>query len=616
MAVRARLAVPREAPQDWPWHTALVGSLPAFLLMSGDRRMEAENFLASGYGIKISIEAREGWQALADMASVWQPSRLKGIQVSEEFGTPFLAASQLFDFRPVVRKWLSLDRTSGAKDRFVAHGTILVTCSGNVGRATLAQERQAGVLISHDLLRVNVYEAGYRGWLYSYLRAPKVRAMMSAAQYGHIIKHLEIGHLSRLPMPVLSAEHRQCFEEPVSELLALRDRALTLIHEAEARYERAVGSLPAGDSGEAGFDVSSTGLTGRRRRLEAAVHAPNIRALKAHLARGRAVETLSALGCSVWMPTRFKRVEAPDGVELVGSSDLFEINPDAGRRIADGDFGDEYEGRVQEGWLLVARSGQVYGINGCVAIATDLHEGKVVSDDVIRVVPGLRIRAGYLHVALSHPTLGRPLLKSLIYGSSIPHLEVADLREVGVARLSEDEEDAIADLAEEAVRRLARANELENSCGDAADRVIEQFLAGEPLTAIPEAPVAFTALHSDESRRLRQRLRAMGALPVGWLDEASESGPPTVNLPAVQQAVQRLMKQLGLAVPALFATGDGGVQAIWRSESTTLKILFIPQPRTIVAISIDLEAGISIRSPDAVHLADLHDWIRGHWAAT
>ena len=451
--------------------------------------MEADNFLASGHGVKLAIEARLGrWDPLGSTARVWQPSRLKGIQVGPEFGTPFLAASQVLDLRPVVRKWLSLDRTSTSADRFVARGTILVTCSGNVGRSTLAQAFHANrVLISHDLLRVEAREAGHWGWLYSYLRGSKVRAMMSASQYGHMIKHLEVSHLLALPIPVLTDTHRLQFEAPVAALLTERDEALALITAAESRFERAVGQLPVGDAGEVGFTLPAAMLVGGRRRLEAAVHAPNIRTLRTHLKRGgRHSASIADLGCSVWMPTRFKRIEASDGVELVDSSDLFDVNPDPGRRIADGDFGDKYRGRVRPGWLLVARSGQAYGINGNVAIANNSYDGKVVTDDVIRIIPGPGIAAGYLYICLSHPTLGRPLLKSVIYGSSIPHLDVADVLDVNIVRLPPDEEMAIADLAEAGARRLARANDIENACGAAADRVIDQLLAGEPLTAVPE----------------------------------------------------------------------------------------------------------------------------------
>ncbi len=132
MAVRARLTPPREAQQEWPWHKAKTSALRASLMFGGDRRMEAESYLASGFGTRVAIEAKAaGWARLSEVARTWQPSRLKGIQVGPDYGTPFLAATQVYDRRPMPRKWLSLVRTDNVVDRFVSSGTILVTCSGS-----------------------------------------------------------------------------------------------------------------------------------------------------------------------------------------------------------------------------------------------------------------------------------------------------------------------------------------------------------------------------------------------------------------------------------------------------------------------------------------------------
>jgi hypothetical protein len=147
MVDRARLSPPRpETPSTWPWHEAKWLSLPASTLMGGDRRLEAENYLSSGYATRLAIENRAGgWGRLRALARTWQPSRLKGIQVSRGFGTPFLAATQVFDLRPAPRKFLSLERTEDAENRFVSSGTILVTCSGSVGRAIIAYRPLEGV---------------------------------------------------------------------------------------------------------------------------------------------------------------------------------------------------------------------------------------------------------------------------------------------------------------------------------------------------------------------------------------------------------------------------------------------------------------------------------------
>ena len=103
MAFRARLAPPltcelEALPELEPQWTAL----SAHVFWKGDRRMEAENYLSTGYGLRLAIEERAtGWQRLASLARVWQPSRLKGIQVGSDTGTAFLAATQVFDTRPV-----------------------------------------------------------------------------------------------------------------------------------------------------------------------------------------------------------------------------------------------------------------------------------------------------------------------------------------------------------------------------------------------------------------------------------------------------------------------------------------------------------------------------------
>ncbi|MDY7779533.1 hypothetical protein [Burkholderia pseudomallei] len=484
MAVRARLSAPREERDQWPWHKAHWTSMSAELFGAGDRRMEAENYLAGGYGLRLAFSGlHDHVRPLGDMGNVWQPSRLKGIQVSERFGTPFLAATQVFDLRPVPRKFLSIHRTDNADGRFVSSGLILVTCSGSVGRATLAHSPLDGVLISHDLLRVEPKSKDYHGWLYAFLRSHHARSMMTAAQYGHIIKHLEVAHLSALPMPLPNDALLAEFNKKTRAILEKRDSAHEAFAMAEEKFEQCVGSAPSRKSKDIGFSVAaSSALFSSRRRMEASVHSPQVSALRKQFEKRKLIsETITEMGFDVWLPNRFRRIDATDGVELLDSSDLFEINPDISRRIADIDFGDKDQGRVKAGWLLLSRSGQAYGLNGSVAIANAFHEGKVVSDDVIRIAPVGRAAAhpGYLFVAMSHPTLGRPLVKAQIYGSSIPHLDVSDVRNLPIVRLGHEAEREIGDAALAGARLLAEADLLEVEMADVAGKLLDRLLDGD-----------------------------------------------------------------------------------------------------------------------------------------
>lgn len=485
MALRARLVAPPPEPrQEWPWHQAKWNSIPCNILWQGDRRMEAETYLSSGYGLRVAIEGRPGgWKRFEKLARVWQPSRLKGIQVSPDFGTPFLAATQVFDIRPVPRKWLALERTDDAQQRFVRPGTILVTCSGAVGRTTLSHAPHENTLITHDLLRVEPVDSAMWGWVYAYLRSPQARAIMVGAHYGHMIKHLETSHLDALPIPIVRSQVAADFKRTLEKILDLRNHGYQLALDAEARFERVLGALTVKDWGETGFSVrASATLFGKHRRLEAALNNPGVAAIRRHLAKnGNGFLSIASAGFNVWSPGRYKRIPAEDGVSYYDSADLLEVCPDSTKRFADCRFGDDFRGRVKSGWLLVPCSGQVYGIIGSVVMAGDSFDGQVVSNHVMRIAPqpNAKIRNGYLLTALSHPLFGRPLVKALAFGSSVPELDSEDIRDFEIVRITRNEEDAIADLAEEAATKRAKADVLERELAADAGKLIDRFLAGD-----------------------------------------------------------------------------------------------------------------------------------------
>lgn len=525
MAIRARLAAP--APVEREAHASLSpqwSELPMRLLLSGDRRMEAETYLSSGYGLRLALQERSnGWVPLSQLARVWQPLRLKGTLLPEGIGTPFLAATQVFDVRPVPRKWLAIEKTSNASNRFVKPGTIVVTCSGAVGRATLAYDAHADTLISHDLLRVEPRSPEQRGWIYAYLRSPQARAMMNSAQYGHIIKHLETSHLDALPIPVVRDDIAADFQRQVELILELRNRAHQLMLQAEVRFEDALGEFSADEQSEPGFEVAASTLFSGRRRLEATPHNPVVAKIRKHLVKGGLrLDRLGDAGYKVWLPGRFKRVPAVEGVWFLDSADIFEVNPDVTKRIADGSFGDEFNGRVKDGYLLVARSGQTYGINGSVVLASKALEGCVISDHVLRVSPqhGAKFRAGYLSVVLGHPKLGQPMVKSLAYGSSIPEIDPSDFSNLQIVRLHPKTENLISELAEESAAARSQADILERKIATDAGILVDKFLAGDSQSFVmttqrrstEATKAALSALHEHARVRL---LRRIGDQPKG-----------------------------------------------------------------------------------------------------
>lgn len=488
MVDRARLTPPQPQQQEWRWHEPTIAAVSVDKLSRGDRRMEAASYLEPGYATRIAITSKSnGWVRLGDIAHVWQPSRLKGIQVGPEHGTPFLSATQVFEQRPTPRKWLAADRTPNAEQRLVTHGTILTTCSGNVGRTTIAHSRLTNIFISHDLLRLEACEDDWRGWIYAYLLAPSVRALLQAAQYGHVIKHLEVSHLNAAPIVEIDEESRASFETLFQEVLRLRDEAYDLRDAAEKRLSRELGISSASNGAkETVFTASSRELISGRRRLEASYHAPAASIILKSIAdAGYRTDSIGDVSHRVWWETRFARVFGTTGAPYMSSDELFSVDLPTTKKVKLEPVERPERFFVEPGWLLLACSGQTYGINGSVALMTPQHEEYFFSHDLIRVAPDVeRINPGYLFAYLGHPTIGYPLLIRLAYGSSIPHLDPADVASVVVPRLPRSSEEEIARLAYRSAELHQRARELEARMGQAAEEILNSFIAGTVLSSV------------------------------------------------------------------------------------------------------------------------------------
>jgi|688.fasta_scaffold68196_2 type I restriction enzyme S subunit len=436
MVDRAKLSAPREAQKDWPWHYAKWGEIKTSIFWGGDRRMEAENYLSGGYGIRLAMEARTSSRGvLGEFARTWQPSRLKGILVSKEHGTPFLAATQVFDLRPVARKFLSLGHTDNIEARMVKRGDILVTRSGTVGRATLAHVAHEHILISDDLLRVTPKRESDWGWIYAFLRSPQGRAMMGASQYGHIIKHLEPSHLERLPIPIIRDNIAGDFHRKAQRILELRIKAFETASQAEQQFTACFPSLVR-MSEKLGFEVRASSILNGRRRLDASSFAPISQEIeRAFMKHAVRVETLEEVTERVFVPGRFKHVYGEGGLPYLDSADILEVNPDITKYVLSLSHEEQKRYHVEPGWLVIPCSGQVHGNIGHSVLATEWHTAKVLTNHLMRVVPNESIPSGYLQCILGHPELGRPRLVKFAFGSSVPEIAPADVLSVAVPRL-------------------------------------------------------------------------------------------------------------------------------------------------------------------------------------
>jgi len=306
--------------------------------------------------------------------------------------------------------------------------------------------------------------------------------MMKAAQYGHIIKHLETHHLQALPIIKLRQDLRAPFNDRVAAILTARDRAHQLVLKSEEELLRAVGK-PAGDENMVtGFTTRASSMFGRGRRLEGNFHNPQARAAEAAIrAASPRIELLNDLVERVFVPGRFKHVYGDEGIPYLDSAQILEVAPDVDKRVLSLKGEKKAGYLIDAGTLLVPCSGQLHGIVGSVVLATEWHENKVLTNHILRIVPKKKpsIRIGYLQSVLSHPTLGRPRILRGAFGSSVPEIGPEDIKSLTVPRFDMKIENAIADAMEEAANLRAQADEMEEQLASEAEELLNRFLTGD-----------------------------------------------------------------------------------------------------------------------------------------
>ena len=298
----------------------------------------------------------------------------------------------------------------------------------------------------------------------------------------------------------------------ISDVFRLRTEAHALSMRAEALYSESVGEPSLDDSAVAGVAVASRDLFTGRRRLEAYAHNPVAEAARAFVATSS--DTVSDVTNSIFGVPRFKHVYTADqtAIPYVDSEDFYKLNPEPTKFIpvTAKDDADLYF--VKRRWLLMACSGQLYGFNGRVAIADESHEGSIVSNHVIRIVPSESISSGYLYVALEHPTLGQPLVLSRACGTSVPEIDASDIGGLPVARLDDAIESESADAAEAASDLRLKATQKENGAVAKLEKRIDDALLAE---GVERGPVKVNVPFDDAIRRALQVTPPKD----GWTDE-------------------------------------------------------------------------------------------------
>lgn len=231
--------------------------------------------------------------------------------------------------------------------------------------------------------------------------------------------------------------------------------------------------------------VALSDVVARGKRLEASVFDVEAKQARATVVNGKykwhALGGKDGLIQKAYYPGRFKRIycDKRTGEAFYLPSQMAEVYPKSEKYISALTKCDISELRLKPNTLLLTRSGTI----GTVSLVSKTTQGKVYSDDVIRVSFNEVYDTGYIYTFLKSKT-GSKILTTNGYGSVITHLEPEHLATVPIP-------DAPTMLKKKIHDLIVRSYELRDESNDLIDQATALLIGELKLPDIDAFDVGF-----------------------------------------------------------------------------------------------------------------------------
>lgn len=168
-------------------------------------RLDAEHYDPES---KAALEplAKFKLTPLRKWADVDLPSPFTRVWADDEtHGLPYVNATDLISYTalgvPEKMRFLSLVSDTDIERLLLREGTLLVTCSGTLGRVYIVPPSMSGWAGTHDLVRVKPHDGALTGYLLAYLRSNYAQTQLLADGYGGQVDHLTDRHVGACLVP-------------------------------------------------------------------------------------------------------------------------------------------------------------------------------------------------------------------------------------------------------------------------------------------------------------------------------------------------------------------------------------------------------------------------------
>jgi len=450
-------------------------------VVSGDTRLDSSHFIDD---VSYTINSDLGFTHLSEfIQDVEEPTLFTRIYCDKEFGVPYISSSEMSELEaPVDSRFISRTLTKNIEQYIIHRGQILVSAAGTVGSIVVATEELDGVAGTSDILRINLDQSKYLGFIYTYLTSSYGANELSNLAYGAIIKRVRGFQLAELKTPIINDSSIIKMNQLIVKALENRDEANRLIKHARSLVLQYNKLPPLSDikpetiDTDCEVEIRMTGMDefNNNFRFDAHHYLSKFKFIKnSIITNSPNFTTLSDLCLNIFLCNRFTRNFVKNGgVRLVGTKNTMEVRPSENKYLASDGLPDDL--MVKKGWILLARVGSLGGTFGKVAFVWENFESSAASDNIIRIAPNSAlIDQAYLYAYLSS-NYGYNSIIQVRHGALQDALDPNDIGEVVIPIPSETHQKKIGDLVRKAYELRAEAIKLEDEAQELLTQALTQ----------------------------------------------------------------------------------------------------------------------------------------------
>lgn len=350
-------------------------------------------------------------------SEIFTSGRNKRVYTSKEHGYPFLSNSDVTAANPFLSCKYSSKKYGYDEKAVLREGMILTGRVGAIGQtafvpAYLEKEKAMG---SDNIIRICVKPEFKNGFIYAYLASRIGNLSFWKHATGGVQPFITDAMVGDLPIPDFSGKFQEEVDNLVQESARLRELAIDSLERAVSYFDNLY-ILPSTTTKFFSKKLNQLGFS-------FAAYNNNLEVDKFV---GQYIDNSFEIheeSTNVFAPPLFKHIylSKDNGYPFMTGGELSKSNMRYYRWLSPRGVGDIKDYVVQEGTLLLYKSGSLDGMIGSVFIVDNTIDKCCLSDHVIRVIfPNKEV--GYWTFAFLRSKGGVHLLKSLATGAAIPFI--------------------------------------------------------------------------------------------------------------------------------------------------------------------------------------------------